>query len=358
MKKLAKFAIAALLTASMAIGFAACGTSGNVDTFAGALSEESYDSQETAVEAFLENEISGDAVQAELQDIKEVGDLAAEEVAALDTADVLDADDTIVSAKIVEVSYTRVTSNVMALAAETDDDVFVFTVYVLEITPAGTTVREFRYYVPKAENGDVLTRSYYDDVLNPEKYVNCTQKYTAKSTSMGVSVNIEYLILCANDKATLQMKIPDMSASVMSIVYTDIYGYFEDGESFKAWLSTDKGETYTVAPTGSFSQYGVTDMASFATLCIPDIDYSYFEKTSYGFKIQESFLETYIGATLGYYGGTDVSAELKFYVKDGRLSEMKSKVSANMQGYKTTSTETVTFSNFGTTVVTRPASIV
>ena len=355
MKKLAKFAIATLLTAVMAIGFAACGTSGNVDTFEGAISNDSYESQESAVEAFLDNEIAGDAVQAELQDIQEVGELTTEEVAALDTGDALAEGDTIVSAKIVEVSYTRITSNALSLAAETGDDVFVFTVYVIEISPAGTTVTEFRYYVPKAENGDVLTRSYFEDVLDPAKYVNCTQKYTAKSTSMGITMTIEYSILCANDKATLQMKIPDMNSS-MSIEYTNIYGYFEDGESFKAWLSTD-GTTYAEAPAGSFAQYGVIDMESFATLCIPKIDYSYFEKTSYGFKIQEAFLETYIGDVLGYYGGSGVSAELKFYVKDGRLSEVKSNVSATMEGLKVTSTETVKFSAFGTTTVNRPASI-
>ncbi len=355
MNKLVKFAIATLLTTVMAIGFAACGNSGNVDTFAGAISEESYDSQESAVEAFLENEISGDAVQAELQGIEEVGELSDKEVAALDTGDTIAADDTIVSAKVVEVSYTRTTSSAMSLAAKTgeeeeaEDDVFVFTVYVIEITPAGTTVREFRYYIPKAENGDVLTRSYFEDVLDPAKYVNCTQKYTAKSTTMGMSMNTEYTILCANDKATLEMRVPNVSSSV-----SGIYGYFEDGESFKAWISLD-GVTYEETSVGSFS--GVTDMEGFATLCIPDFDYSYFEKTSYGFKIQESFLETYVGKVLGYYGGTGLKAELKFYVKDGRLSEMKSNLSVTIDGVKSTSTESVKFSHFGTTVVNRPESI-
>ena len=359
MKKSIRLIVAALLVAIMAIGFTACG-SGNVDTFAGAISEDSYVSQQEAAEAFLDNEISGEAARAQLKEVKEVGTLSSEEIAGLDTGDALEEGDTIVSAKIVDISYTRNVAGAASLAAE-EEDTFVFTVYIIEISPFGAVVHEFRYYVPKAENGDALTRSYFADVLDSAKYVNCTQKYTAKSSSQGISMNIDYVIKCATDKALLEMTMPDLNdtASMMTgkFSYMTIYGYFEDGATFDTWLSLDKGASYVKDSGNSFAEYGVYNMESFATLCLPDIDYSYFEKTSYGFKIQEAFLNKYVGEALGSLApGASVSASLKYYVKDGRLSKVESKITADL-GYKVTASSSITFSAFGTTVVERPATI-
>lgn len=360
------------------------------DTFKGALSEESYETETKAVEAFLATEISGEVVTAKLEDVETKKELTQTEIAALETEDVLEEDDEIVSAKEVEVKYTRAKSSVGLTAADatTEDDYFIFTVYIIEISPHGSTVHVFHYYVPKAENGDVLTKSYFNDVLDPSKYMNCTQEYT-NDVSMPAfdfdpsSVNpdtfdpnnikyttatgqMKYTIKVADDKASVDMRIINTENWMMygPLPYSDILGYFEmkDGQ-FLTWMKKDEGE-YQKFPQNPFLAYGITDMESFASMCLPQIDYSYYEKTSYGFKVNEDFLNEYILKSLQSVASSIVSsqAELKVYVQDGKIVQMKascSYVSNALPGADLTSStqECVIFKDFGTTVVTKPAEI-
>lgn len=348
------------------------------DTFKGALSETSYESETNAVKGFLATEISGEVVTATLQDVETKKELSKTEIAALETEDVLEEDDEIVSAKEVEVKYTRTKSSVRPTAAAPapEDDYFVFTVYILEISPHGSTVHVYRYYVPKAERGDVLTRSYYDDVLDTSKYTNCTQEYTndflmptMSPTSMSITEakgQNSYSIKVADNKAFIKMHVYDSAnwEGAGEIPYSDILGYFEEQDgNFSVWMSTTGENGYVKSPFNPFMSYGITDMASFATLCLPKIDYSYYEKTSYGFKVQEDFLNEYLGKALNQAisAGASVSAELKVYVQDGRIVQLKAsnKVTMAAGGITVTisSQESLVFKDFGTTVVTKPATI-
>lgn len=341
------------------------------DTFEGSLSETTYQTNEAAVEGFLETEISGDAVRAELVDFTEKRELDQTQIETLETEDVLEEGDEIVSAKEVVVTYSRTARNTSySLTAQ---EYFEFTVYILEISPYGTELHVFRYYVPKAENGDVLTKSYFDDVLDPSKYANCTQEYVneSKVPYSGVSQKIEsmtvyqnYTIKAADDKATLYMHAVDTSRwdGGVNVPYTDMYGYFEevDGD-FRIWVSTN-GSTYESAPYNPFAMLGITDIKSFASMCLPKLDYSYYEKTSYGFKIQDDFLAEYVSKSLGQLGtqGT-VDAKLKLFVQEGKIVQMKSEcsitVSNGFQKATSSSNETVTFKDFGMTSVSRPSVI-
>lgn len=383
MKKLAALIVSVMTLFCYAVFSTACGGEAGTgsdeggissgDTFVGAISEESYSSDEAAVEAFLEREISGDATQAELVGFKAKKDLGEKQIAELETGDVLGEGDEIVGAKEVEVTYKR-TSATASLAAALDDDeeTFLFTVYILEVSPAGATLHVFHYYVPKAKNGDVLTRSYYEDLLDEQKYLNCTQVYSSESTikatyggqSQSMSGKNEFTIMVADGKASVNIHMFDPDSLMLPIVtYTDVLAYCEqDGEVFSMWTSLDEGTTWSQANNILLLGFGLVNMESFATMNIPKIDYSFYEKTSYGFKIQEDFLNQYLGQSAGALDpNSSVEAELKIYVSDGRIAKMEASnsVKSSMSGTSivTTTKELLEFKNYGTTTVTRPASI-
>lgn len=365
MKKLISMAVALLMAMSLMLVVVGCGNKdddsgkqySSGDTFAGALSKESFSSDEKAVKAFLSTEISGEAVKAELVDFKKTGELTQTEIEELDTGDVLDEGDKIESVDVVEVTYS--TSAIASTAAAPEDDYCVFTVYILEITPHGNTLHEFRYYVPKAANGDVLTRSYFEDVLNSSKYVNCTQEYKneSKISIMGLTMDVkqDYTIKVAGNKASLRMHMINPMGEGPND-YLNVLGYFEYAdEQFKVWMSQDNGTSYKAAPSTSFAAQGVVDMESFATMCLPKLDYSFFEKTDFGFKIQDGFVGEYIGKTLGSMGfDTEVEAELLFYVEEGRIVKMVSNSSYTISGANYTVKEELIYGSFGSTTVTTP----
>lgn len=385
MKKISSLIVSIIAALSLLLVFAGCsfgnadgGNSGEAskeDTFVGALSQESYDTADKAVEGFLATEISGDAFRAELKDTVSKGPLSEKQIGELETGDALEEGDTIVSAEAIQVTYSRSGASAASVAlVAAEEETFEITIYVIEVSPAGSTVHVYHYYVPKALNGDAVTKSYYEDLFAAEKYTNCTQVYTAvlktpMPTATGamttISIEQKYTIEIATDKAlfTIHTVDPNSMKEDMTFSYMDILAYLEESESgLSIWTSTDGGETYVKAPGHSFASFNVTDIASLVTACLPQFDYSYFEKTSYGFKLQDGFLEEYLNKALGASGsGATASADMRFYVSAGKFSKLEAsaKVSQTVNGLKieASSEEKLTFEKFGTTTVTRPASI-
>lgn len=359
--------IAVAMMCSLVLTLTACNLGGSTnDTFAGKISSESFETEEDAVKGFLSTELSGEAASANFVSYEAKKELSIVEIGNLELGDVTK--ESIVSAKEVSVSYTH---GEVKRTADAEEDYFVYTVYILEISKDGAEVHEFRYYVPKAKSGDALTKSYYDDLLSPAKYANCTQQYTSNMTmvmsSGGEQVTLpyelKYVIKVAGNKATIEMRNIDMNALMenMEIKYIDMKGYFEYDAStkeFKAYMSVGDS-SYTADAQNAFAQYGVTDMDSFVTMNFPKVDYSFYEKTDFGFKIQEEFLNKYLSlAVANYVEGSDVSCSLNIYVTDGRVDKMESSTSISFTSgsisSKTTNVETLIFKDFGTTVVETP----
>lgn len=366
MKRIMAVAIALVtLLAFSTFGMTACnGSSYGDDTFEGAISKASFTTEEDAVKGFLSTEISGEAVDATLVDYEAKKDLSETEIADLALGEIKTNE--VISAKEVEIKYVRDSIYDYSADSDEEEDYFVFTVYVIEYSRAGAEVHEFKYYVPKAKNGDVLTRSYYEDLLSSEKYLNCTQEYvsTIKSSTMGITMNAEqtFTIKVAGDKASLTMKVINPTSAVTgNITYNYIDGYFEydkETDKFTTYLSVNNGE-YTLDTSNIFLQYGIYDMNSFAAMNIPKIDYSYYEKTDFGFKIQEAFLNKYMGDALGsVVPGANLECYLNVYVSGGKIGKMESYAHAEMSisGISTESTnsETLIFKDFGTTTVETP----
>ena len=345
-------------------------------TFEGALSTESFQSEKEAVQGFLADEIAGEAADATLVAYQETKQLSSDEIDKL----VLDGLDkkSIVSAKEVEITYDR--SAARAAAADSDEDHFLFTVYVLEISRKGVEVHEFKYYVPKAKDGDVLTRSYFENVLDPAKYVNCTQEYTSKSTTelngqKLVEIEQNFVVKVADNKAYLEAQIFDPTSirdsqnMQQNVKYITLKAYFEYDKktgTFSAYCSLNDAPYVETPVETIFAQLNITeirsDMTSLATMNFPKIDYSYYEKTDFGFKIQESFLNQYLGMSLDSIAPNgNVDCTLNVYVTDGRIESMESNaditVPSNNDTVRSRTQESLKFKDFGTTVVTMPKGI-
>lgn len=344
------------------------------DTFKGVVSEDSYETKEEAAQDFIANEISGQAATATYTGMTKTGDLTADEIAALNTAELTEAGNVITSAEKVEVSYTvpAQTSGVAAMASSQNGG-YVLTIYILVITPNGNQTQVYRYYVPKSEEGDSITKSYFEDVTAPSKYLNSTQDYkvVSRSASMGIEAVLtsEYNIKVATDKASLYLhsKTPGVSDTGYSIEYVDsyVYGYFE-GSPLTSYISTDNWETYSAGITGLDPDLAdCNSVQTLAMMNIPAIDFSYFEKTDFGFKIKSDFIKKYMESLLSSRLDSQVNVEgceIYYYVSEGRIYKVTSNLAANgtNQGLeiKISVKENLLYSDFGSTTVQKPTVIV
>lgn len=355
----------------------ACNTSrgGNQNNdFKGAMSQQSYNSEEDAVKGFLENEISGQATTARL--------LKYEEQTAMSSTNaftsMLSPDEQVVSVKQVQVTYARDNVSAVAVAAaETDQDeqYYVYTVYIIVISKYGTSEYTFKYYIPAANYGTDIPRSYFESVLDPDKYTNCVQVFKTVATSdfSGYYMNTElnYTVLRDGNKMlqNIQMTITtDMpyNESPMSSSASLYYEYDETDNHVDVWMLVD-GQ-YEKVSEAIYGEYGITSTDDFVSMNMPDLDYSFFEKTDYGFKLRPEFLNDYLAKTvnenLGSLTGsyiTDVDATLKYYVNNGVVEKMVSTIDYGVdmmsESAHTKQTITVEFKDFGSTVVNRPLGI-
>lgn len=355
---------------------------GASETFTGVVSKESYDDEKTAAEAFVENELSGQN-SAAFVSCESKGELAEDKVAELNLDGVVAENDTVDSVKIMSVKYSSAAAAASGVALAAEPRVQEFVIYIIVVTPFGTSVHKYHYYVPISDKGDAITKSYFDDVLDVSKYTNFTQTYKqeAKTNVSAQGQNVEdnkvtnYQINVADNKAYIHMDgfiVESMTGE------HDIYGYFEEKDGvFSSYRSADESGEYWSA----FNFEGVTSMDDVIQMCLPNYDFTFYEKTAYGFKFKEEYLSQLYSETfqklLTAYASWGVTAndihinksELKFYVVGGKLEKMVSDVelSINMNidsyGYSmninvaAASVEELVFSNFGTTTVTTPSAL-
>lgn len=369
MKKLPVF-LCALCMICCGAFFTGCSSGpGYSETFAGTLSEHSYTSSNKAAEGFLSEELTGAAEKAEFVSYVKQRDMTKEQISGLDVSP-LGETEQVVAAEVGNITYKTIqTSNYSYEAtAESPQSNAVFTVYILEISRGESAQHEYRYYVPKSEPGQSLTNSYYKDLFNPEKYTDFTQKMTYTSTvSMGTSINKTAVVKVNANKALIETDekyiYPNTSNwADMPSMDNHIVAYIEESAgNMSVWESSNNG-TFNLTTVSQMSIAGITDIKSLPTLFLPGLDFSYYEKTSYGFKIKNKYLR-YISASLGSLMGleTSVNAQLNFYVVEGRLYKIEETLKATYGIGSLNSTTTIRqdciFTDYGTTVVNKPAGI-
>ncbi len=366
MKKLFAMVSAAACLFVACFGLAGCDSGNYSETFPGVLSEDTYETTDAAAAAFLENEIAAPDVRTTFVSYKKSKDITEEELAAfeLDVA----AED-IGAKEWGTVTYeATLTSGVSSLAAGSGNGTTKHVkVGMFEIDGV------YRYFVPVAGTGEMISKSYYESVFDPAKYKNCTETFdmtvTSSASTQGQKVTLTLDTRCTmkltEEAAELVMTTSGLASQGVPDVNVTVY-VFKQGDGIAAYASIN----------GVWQQYldlGVSSWDELFEMNLDDfIDYSYFEKTKSGFKISpmkyEQYMQQYIddlGLDYSFSSNMDYSGEATYFVTEGRLSKATTKVSLSMKvssyGYTVTAKASASgvnvFSDFGTTTVQIPEGL-
>lgn len=389
------------------------------DTYAGSVSEETYKEEGDAAEAFVRNEILGADEQTQVTVTK------AQSVAKEEAEKSIPAEFTkdAVEFKKAEVAYgdqaETSTQAISLSAAKTDNkdqsqkvaqSRKVVVVYLIKYG------EEWKYFTPKVEVGNQITKSYYDSIFNAEKYKNCTMesvltmdfksemalpideettlnfrysfsitvtqvaKYTAKNIYFSVKSDLKQDISSDNDaliekqwkesgaegswKDALMQEIQNPLQPFMQ--NNDYYIDFLENDTADFYLKTADDQNWKKAEIISVNDAKITDLYPFANQYA--IDYTFFSKTDTGCAVEKDSLIDYFQSLYGGLTGgvndliTFDNGSMKFFVSDGVLSAMlgniEMKVNDPYSGNVTVSiSSTVKVTNYGTTTVVRPEGV-
>lgn len=358
-RRLMTVAVAAIMAVLSAFTFIGCAAatkkpSAPADTFyTGTLSQESYATANAAAEAFLANEVNGEATDATFESYEKQADMTEDEIAELNlTESELAAVD---AAEKGVVNYTEGAVAQQNVYASATTNVKKIKVYVIHIN------NTYKYYTPSLESGDVLTKAYFDEVFDPAKYKNCTMTtdmtVVTSASAQGVTVKMTM-------KATSTMMSTEEKAYVKTVTSMSMLGQTQKStvEMYIEFNGTGDDYTVYVKEDGetewSQSYIEVEELGAVGTI---ENDYSYFIKTKSGFKLNSEKFDLYLQDAmkdLGSVSGIDMNslkATADYNVYDGKLSKATAVVSAKFSADGTNgtvkATTTVKYSDFGTTVV-------
>ena len=348
---------------------------GASETFVGALSKETYASAEEAAKAYVAEEVVGEK-EAEILDTKSNGTLSDKEIKKAGIPDSLLANADAVEE--LEITYSVSDSTMdggVTLLAETLNTKKTVKVYVIK---CGVN---WQYFTPRPVTGDTITKSYYDSVFNSEKYKNCTFKtsmtvkaktkasYQGESFTQNTEMLMEQLIKFADGKIYLESttKTTDDMQGINET--TKIWAYMEtvDGK-VNCYVKTEEGGEWM---RGSLTSIGFSTLDDLTPFNDQYLDYTYFQKTDYGFSLSDENAQSYFEQALGDIAGaladmitSDMDFEMlaKYVVQEGTLSAMitdaKIVMNIEQEGVKMNIDEVVsgktTCTNYGTTVVEKP----
>lgn len=369
-KKVLSLIIILALCLTMALSFVACNKGDQIpkDTFyKGTLSEESYDTANEAAEAFLANEVAGDVTDAQMISYTKKSKLSESEInelniSAKDKSQITSAEKGVIKYSVSDAGQTATAAASSSVAVAKQKNV---TVYIIVIKG------DFKYYAPPLSEGDVVTRSYFEEVFDPSKYTNCTVSVTNETTTNVKSGGFSQK---GTVKTSIDMQIADkqvyatyaISGSGMK-VNMEMFFVFEDKgltKISKVYIKTDK--KWTSISASEFVQMNLDlDMSPSS-----DNDNSFFIKTETGFKVNSEKFNEYIStvfdaisATIGFdINIKTADANAEYFVNEGRVYKINTSFSADLsatmgiKGSVSTTSET-NYSNFGTTKVSVPKDL-
>lgn len=332
------------------------------NSFKGALSAQSYSSPEVAAQAFLTNEISGEATQANFNGYTKTDDLDDTEIRNLNVR--LEADSSITSAERGEVQYTDGTDS-QAKNATKAGGVSAVKIKKLTIYIICIDYSDYKYFAPELNKGDVITKSYYDEVFDREKYLNCTINEESVTTtklkqgvqSVTITVTMTSSIQVTETASYLYTEIQTDYHGMMSNETTIIEIYIEYENNSRSYIRTDGGR---------WMQGNLVDVYDYI---VPSMDNSFFIKADYGFTINSEKYSLFVqkkanemlsssGLNVNYNSLTMTAA---FLVKDGRIDNVKSTLegayTASGVNGDVTASVTDSYSRFGTTEVPSKSSL-
>lgn len=362
------------------------GNDDNSDQIAGIISQQSYSSEEAAINGFLADEISGEAATAQLTEYNVIAELKASSV----PSDMLSDGERAVTVKQVQITYTR--SNAINADASSDSAVnpqtYSYTLYVITVA-RGASSQQYRYIVPAYQQGNEMTRSYFESIFDPAKYTNCTQtiKTTVSIIANGGDAQLttnatgEEVIAIDGNKMLYEIHVvTHMDGMVFDDetveMYITIYAEYDETTQQLTYWHKDSADGQFVKGETDSEMYGqfLIDPNEFSKIYLPALDFSFFENTSYGFALRNEFvganMQRFLGQTIGdidigYGNDLLITLSAQAHVDNNRLSKIVTSMQCGLQnsepgiqvGTLTTEDIEAEFGSFGTTVVNRPEGI-
>jgi hypothetical protein len=352
------------------------GLGGVSETFDGVVSRDTYPSSTMAAEAFIRDEVAGEA-KAIIRETVSNGELSEIEIRATKIPERL-----LVGANAVEeIEVEYEISNAAALTRSGADGVSETSgtkrikVYVIKYES------RWKYFAPMPETDETISRSYYDSVFNSEKYKNCTFENNAVvdinvvggGETMNMKMTTRQLIKHADGKVYLEQTISNEGSMAESNESVTICAYLEDNYGrIKCYVKMDADGESTGWVEGDLSTVGFTSLEELTPFHDQYLDYTYFTKTDYGFALGQESAKKYfmqaLGANLEAMGlnmnmdGINLDMFAEYYVQEGVLSGMRLdadfewtlSVAGESGTIKETAVTELKCTNYGTTVVENP----
>lgn len=332
---------------------------GTSETYSGAVSQNSYSTEELAALACVNNEISSYSTGESIAATKKLNSsqILQLNLPKTETKDMLGVDE-------LEMEYyiSKIDPNEKKTAK----------IYIIKFA------NEFKYYTLRPADGETVTKSYYNSVFNSQNYKNCTLNST-------MEMNIQ--LTKGDETATATMKLTQTVKYSETAIYLEqttetttetnkagnvssnsennkVYGYMAKGVNWDYYISRD-GEEWTWTTLSSFGVSKRSDLLPFAG---EKMEYTYFTKTDYGFELTNEKARRYIQHTLGQLStyldeNTVIDLFAKYYVCNGALSGMRMDMgmiidvdydsSTKITGNATAVAESKV-TDYGTTVVEKP----
>lgn len=360
------------------------------ETYTGAVSKNNYASADEAAASFVETEIVGEK-NVEVVNTAKVADLNATQIAELN----IETEETILGVEEYEVEYSEVEAVPYAATAIAPSNTKKVKVYIIKFES------HWEYYSPCPVTGETITKSYYDSVFNYEAYKNCTVSMT-----MEMDINLTMQASGGGESFNQSMTAKTITTQTVQFAENSIYleyttkvtsqGQSQEG-TMSAYLTMEEGDMICYIKTtglvgnlnwqqGDLTPIGFTDFEQLTPFYDNYLDYSYFTKTSTGFELSNENADKYVEQTLmkeledsdtgmdlntllGQMG-MDIDMFAKYYVSNGILSGMREDITLSMSmnesegGYSVkmdmniTAVANTKVTNYGTTVVEKPADIV
>lgn len=353
------------------------------ETFEGAISEESYESAEEAATAYVEEEIAGNS-SATVSEVKPIATLSESQMKEVIPESMLEGVD---SVEEYEVTYS-VSDSDSFLAADSEIQALdtlnktkTVKVYVIKCGP------DWKYYTPMPVTGETISQSYYNSVFDYKKYENCTYKFEQtmdmdiSASGMGESANgtmqmtMTQLIKHADGKVYLEQ--------TMATTGTGMYAQEGVGDelsnmNIKAYMEEVDGVVSCYIKMGNSTEWVKGNLTTIGFGSIDELtpfynqylDYTYFTKTDYGFKLEKDSARQYVSQTLeqlgtmvqSLFGDDGLTILAEYFVSNGVLSGMRMDMDINISmaeggvsmSMSGASTGVMTCTNYGTTVVEKP----
>ncbi len=344
------------------------------ETYTGAVSDTSYSTKEAAAAAYVADQVAGEksvSVVGTTSNALDETQVAALNIPAEDMAGAQ-------SVEEVVITYTEEGDSVMtAFGGEEVGGVLnkskTVKVYIIKYET------DWKYYTPCPATGETITKSYYDSVFDYAKYENCTMENSmtivSKASYQGVTAKVtigaHQLVKYAEGK----IYIEQTATYAMTLLgetekeVETISAYVEEDENgdINCYVKQDaNGDWYE----GSLTTVGFSSLEELVPFSDQYLDYTYFTKTDYGFKLDGENMQKYLELTIGeeleemdfFSFGGKIDMFAKYYVCEGALTGMRMDMSIpykvteeeiTVKGSVTAVSE-VKITNYGTTVVEKP----